>query len=193
MHFDRGAVQAHVLPADGQDLFLLQPGKNPIQHSRFAPAIHPRVDGMPVAKVFGQASPLAAMLYHIKQSIEQLQIGHAHIAALPRQAIGNPLILFLCKLHPRQIAPKTLSVQVVLTGPSHYRYRDAVYGWSGDHNALRKIKPEISVIITSGLDREKEEDTSRRIKASAFLQKPLTAETLLTQVHAVLTGKNGRE
>jgi hypothetical protein len=117
MHFDRGAVQAHVLPADGQDLFLLQPGKNPIQHSRFAPAIHPRVDGMPVAKVFGQASPLAAMLYHIKQSIEQLQIGHAHIAALPRQAIGNPLILFLCKLHPRQIAPKTLSVQVVLTGP----------------------------------------------------------------------------
>jgi DNA-binding response OmpR family regulator len=57
--------------------------------------------------------------------------------------------------------------------------------------ALRKIRPDVAIIITSGLDREKEEDTSHRIKAAAFLQKPFTAETLLTQVHDVLMAQNG--
>jgi PAS domain S-box-containing protein len=55
--------------------------------------------------------------------------------------------------------------------------------------ALRKIKPGVRIITTSGLDHETDEDTSHRIKAAAFLQKPFTAETLLTQVHSVLTSK----
>jgi len=57
--------------------------------------------------------------------------------------------------------------------------------------ALRKIKPDVRIIVTSGLDRDKDEDTSRHIRASSFLQKPFTAETLLTQVHAALTKKSG--
>jgi CheY-like chemotaxis protein len=56
--------------------------------------------------------------------------------------------------------------------------------------ALRKINTDVPIIVTSGLDHDKEGDTSRRIRAAAFLQKPFTAETLLTQVHTVLTGKN---
>jgi CheY-like chemotaxis protein len=52
--------------------------------------------------------------------------------------------------------------------------------------ALRKIRPDVPIIVTTGLDQEKDEDTSRKIKAAASLQKPFTAETLLTQVHAVL-------
>jgi DNA-binding response OmpR family regulator len=47
--------------------------------------------------------------------------------------------------------------------------------------------------VTSGLDRDKDEDTSRQIRAASFLQKPFTAETLLTQVHAVLTKKSDGE
>ena len=35
------------------------------------------------------------MLHHIEQGIKQLQIGHADVAALPRQAIGNALKLAL--------------------------------------------------------------------------------------------------
>ena len=104
MHFDRGAIQTHVLDSDGQNLFLLQPGEDPVQHPRFTPAIHPRVDRMPVAKLFGQATPFATVLYHIKERIEQLQIGHTHVAALPRQAVGDPLILTFGKLHAPQVA-----------------------------------------------------------------------------------------
>jgi two-component system cell cycle sensor histidine kinase/response regulator CckA len=59
--------------------------------------------------------------------------------------------------------------------------------------ALRKIKPDIRIIVTSGLDRDKDEDANRQIKACSFLQKPFTAETLLTQVHAALTKKIGGE
>jgi hypothetical protein len=99
MHFDAGAVQAHRFDADGQDLLLLQPSKNPVQHSGFAPAVHPRVDRMPVTPMLGQSSPFATILHYVKQSVEQLQIGHAHIAALSRQAISNALKLTLGNLH----------------------------------------------------------------------------------------------
>ena len=91
MHFDGGAVQAHLFNPDGQDLLLLQPGEDPVQHPGLAPAVHPRVDRMPVAKLFGQPPPFATLLHHIQQSVEQLQIGHAHVAALPRQTISDPL------------------------------------------------------------------------------------------------------
>ena len=53
--FDGRAVQAHVFDVDGQDLFFLQPGKDPIQDASFAPAIHSRVDGMhQLPKCFGK-------------------------------------------------------------------------------------------------------------------------------------------
>jgi hypothetical protein len=106
-----------VFNPDGQDLFLLQSSKNPIQDPSFAPSTHAGIDGVPVAKVLWQASPFTTVLHHIKQGVEQLQIGHAHVATLPRQAIGYPLILILSKFHPRHIANNSQKVQVVLTGP----------------------------------------------------------------------------
>jgi len=73
----------------------LQPGKDPVQDPGFAPAIHPRVDGVPIAKMLRQPTPFAVMLHHIEQRIEQLQIGHADVPALTWQAIGNALKLAL--------------------------------------------------------------------------------------------------
>ena len=93
MDFDRGAVQTHIFHVNGQDLFRLETGKDPVQDPGLAPAVHPGVDGMPIAKVFGQTPPFAAMLDHVQQRIEQLQIGHPDVATLARQAIGNPLKL----------------------------------------------------------------------------------------------------
>ena len=99
MHFDRGAVQAHVFDVDGQDLLLLQAGKDPVQDAGLAPAIHPGVDGMPIAEMLRQTAPFTAMLHHIQQSIEQLQICHAYVAALPRQAVSYTLKLTFSDLH----------------------------------------------------------------------------------------------
>ena len=80
---------------DGQDLFRLQPGKDPIQNARLAPAIHPRIDGMPIAKMLRQTAPFTTMLHHIQQGVKQLQIGDADVAALAWQAISNALKLAL--------------------------------------------------------------------------------------------------
>jgi hypothetical protein len=114
MHFNGGAVQAHVLDPDRQNLFLLQTGKDSIQDPSFAPTVHSGVDGMPVAKMFWQAAPFATMLDYVKQGVEQLQIGHAHIAALTRQTISDALILSLGDLHaPREcLFPLFVSISV---------------------------------------------------------------------------------
>jgi hypothetical protein len=95
VYFDGRTVQAHVFDVNGQDLFLLQPGKNPIQDAGFAPAIHPRIDRMPIAKILRQAAPFAAILNYVQQRVKQLQIGDADVAALAWQAICNALKLSL--------------------------------------------------------------------------------------------------
>ena len=118
MHFNDGVVQAHLFHSDGQDLLLLQPGEDPVQHPGLAPAVHPRIDRMPVAKMLWQSSPFATVLPHIQQSIEQLQISHADIAVLPRQAISDALKLTLCDLHAPQECTGHPDCQLVLTGPS---------------------------------------------------------------------------
>ena len=53
MHFDGRAVQTHRFDVNAQDLLGLQAGEDPIQDPGLAPAIHPRIDGMPIAKMLG--------------------------------------------------------------------------------------------------------------------------------------------
>jgi len=55
--------------------------------------------------------------------------------------------------------------------------------------ALRKIRPDLKVIITSGHERRKEMEAERRVNADAFIEKPFTVEKLLTTVHDVLAKK----
>jgi two-component system cell cycle sensor histidine kinase/response regulator CckA len=54
--------------------------------------------------------------------------------------------------------------------------------------ALRKIKPDLKIVIATGSKQEKAV-TDRGIKTDGFIYKPFTTETLLTTVHEVLTGK----
>lgn len=95
MNFDRRAVQTHALDTHREDLLGLQPRKDPIQDPRFAPPVHPGVDRVPAAEMLGQTTPLAAMFHHIEQSVDQLQVGQTHVAALARQAVGDAIELVL--------------------------------------------------------------------------------------------------
>ncbi len=52
--------------------------------------------------------------------------------------------------------------------------------------ALRKIRPAVKVIATSGHDLRKGGGTELRLKTAAVLEKPFTVEQLLTIVHEVL-------
>lgn len=55
--------------------------------------------------------------------------------------------------------------------------------------ALRKIRPDVKVIMTSGHDLKRGGGTEMRLKAAGVLEKPFTVEKLLTTVHEVLTIK----
>ena len=51
--------------------------------------------------------------------------------------------------------------------------------------ALRKIRPDLKVILASGSEKEME-DSLKQIEHDAFISKPFTNETLLETVHRVL-------
>jgi PAS domain S-box-containing protein len=65
-------------------------------------------------------------------------------------------------------------------------------GWT-TIQALRKIRPDLPVIMASGLDDDRKTDTQRRIRDAVFIQKPFTPENLLTTVHNVLAKRKPTE
>lgn len=72
MHLDAGAIERDDLDANAHQLLQLHVLKQFVEHARFCPAAHARVNGMPVAKLLGQASPLATMLGHIQNGVDHL-------------------------------------------------------------------------------------------------------------------------
>ena len=80
MDRDDGAVQRHRLEPDAQELFALQVSKDPVEHPILGPAIHPGVDGVPVAEPLRYAPPLAALLGDIQDGIEHLPVRQTDIA-----------------------------------------------------------------------------------------------------------------
>src|SRR3990170_7485021 len=73
MHLDGGRVQFDGLALEAHDLLPLQLFKDAIQHAVLGPAVHASVDGVPVAKTFRQAAPLAPLPGHVQQRVEHLQ------------------------------------------------------------------------------------------------------------------------
>jgi len=103
VHFDHGAVQTDRLDLDTHDLSMLQLFKNSIQYAALGPAIHASVDRVPIAEPFGQTTPLAPMLGHVQDRIENEQIRMADVAALFRQTVFDLLVLRFVEFHPRSM------------------------------------------------------------------------------------------
>ncbi len=114
MDLDDRAVQRHRLDLDPDDLLLLECRKDPIQHTCLGPAVHPRIDRMPVAKAFRHTTPLAAVLRDIQDRVQYLKIRYAYIAPLTRQAALDTTILCFCDFHIQSLSQNR---PLVLTGP----------------------------------------------------------------------------
>src|SRR6185436_461226 len=106
MHFDNGAVQAHRLDLDAHDLSMLQLLEHAIEHPVFGPAIHARVDGMPIAESLGQPAPFATVLGHVQDRIDYAQIRMADVAALRGQALLDLAVLRFGDFHLRSMPYK---------------------------------------------------------------------------------------
>ncbi len=117
MDLDACGVQRDSFDPDTHDLCTLQLLKHAIQDAGFGPAIHARVNRVPVAEAFGQSAPLTAMFGHIKDRIDHLQIAQADVATLPGQAVFNGGELFRRDLHVGDFLAQSSRLPLVLTRP----------------------------------------------------------------------------
>ena len=104
MDFDDGAVHPHGFKLDTHDLLALQVFEHTVQHAVFGPAVHARVNGMPVAESLRQSSPITAMFGDIQNGVEYLPVRNAYIAALDWEVWRNTFVLRLSEFHPCRIA-----------------------------------------------------------------------------------------
>jgi len=93
MDLDGGRIQRHRLDTDAHDLFALQLLEHRVQHATLGPAIHASVNGMPVTEVLGQPAPLATLLGHVEDGVQQREVRHLDVAPPPRQNRCNAQIL----------------------------------------------------------------------------------------------------
>ena len=113
------------------------------QDTGLGPAVHARVDRVPVAEPFGQSAPLAAMLGHIEDGVDYLQVAQADIAALLGQTVLDGGELLGCDLHAeivRAVAEIAISVNALTPGsfdaPSSFPPRPAATCHHHRHHAI---------------------------------------------------------
>ena len=99
MDLDAGRVQRDRLDADAYYLHSLQLFEHTVEHAGLGPAIHARVDGVPVTEALGQSAPLAALLGDVQDGVDYLQITEADIPPLDWQAVLDLGELFGRDLH----------------------------------------------------------------------------------------------
>ena len=87
MDLDDGAIHRHGLKLDAYDLLALQVFEHPVQDPVLGPAVHSRVNGVPIAESLRQSSPFAAVFGDIQNGVEHLPVGNAYIAALDRKIV----------------------------------------------------------------------------------------------------------
>ena len=118
MHLDAGAVQRHGFDLDANHLSALQLLEDPIQYAGFGPAVHARVDRVPVSEPRGQSAPLAAVLGHVQHRVQNAQIRQTDVASLRGKAVRDLLKLGLCDLHAVKFQALLGITLLVLTPPN---------------------------------------------------------------------------
>ena len=92
-------IQTKSLDPDTHNLLQLQFLEHPVQGSILRPAVHARIDGVPIAKPLRKAAPFAPVLGHIQNSIQELKVGEAYVAPLYRQAVFDSRVLLFSDFH----------------------------------------------------------------------------------------------
>ena len=108
MDLDDGAIHRYCLELDTHDLLSLQIFEHLVQHPVLRPAVHPGVDGVPIAKSCRQSSPFAGMFSDIQDGIEHLPVRKAYIAPLDREMWRDAFVLRMGEFHPKMDTMNTL-------------------------------------------------------------------------------------
>ena len=65
MYFDGSAVNAQCLNLDVYNTFNPHGDKDPVQHTVFAPPVHPHIYGVPFPEPLWERTPLAAVFQNV--------------------------------------------------------------------------------------------------------------------------------
>jgi hypothetical protein len=77
MYLNRSRVLTESFNANAYDLLHLELLEDAIQYAALGPAIHARVDGVPVPKTCGKAAPLASLLGYIQNGIQRFKVAQS--------------------------------------------------------------------------------------------------------------------
>jgi hypothetical protein len=113
MNLDARGVQRYCFYFDSNDLRALQLLEHTIEDTGLGPAVHARVDRVPIPEPLGQSAPFAAMLSYIEDRIDHLQGAQADVPALLGQAVLDCGELLGRDLHARECPPQWPRTQLV--------------------------------------------------------------------------------
>src|SRR5580658_3057856 len=99
MNFDDRAIQRHRLDFESNDLGQLERLENVLERAILGPAVHPRVNRVPVAEPLWHGAPLATILGDVQDGVEDLQVGQTYIATLQWKELLDVFDLLVRKLH----------------------------------------------------------------------------------------------
>jgi len=81
MNLDACRINTYKFGANVNNISLLKSSENSLKNTIFTPSIESCIDGMPIAKFFGQGSPFATVFDSIKHGIQE--IDHFDFFGLP--------------------------------------------------------------------------------------------------------------
>ena len=99
MHLDDRAVEADRLDLDADELLMLHFLEQAIEYARLGPAVHARINRVPVAESLRQTAPLAAVLRDVQDRVDDLEVAERDVAALYRQKRLDPTELLCADFH----------------------------------------------------------------------------------------------
>ena len=99
MDLDRGRIEREGFNLDAHDLLALQLLEDAVKYAILGPAIHARINAMPVAKSRRKTAPFTAVLGNIQNRVEHFEVLQLYISALNRQAVLDLFVLLGRDLH----------------------------------------------------------------------------------------------
>ena len=82
MNFNDRAIERNRFNLDANDLRLLQSLEQAVEDTFLAPAIHSRLDRVPVSKAFRTTTPFAALFSDVQDGVQHIKVSETNVAAL---------------------------------------------------------------------------------------------------------------
>ncbi len=89
-------IDRDMINLDVDDIIFLKGEKNVVKNTLFSPAIGAHVNTVPTPEPFRQATPFAAMLRYIQDSVKHLKVRYLHVTPRNGKQWLDDFVLLRC-------------------------------------------------------------------------------------------------